>query len=108
MCVIPHSDTSAASTFAKFSAAFAAGKTECQELLACIKWHVTARYVSVLIGVHISDELTADALDTMTMAFSLDVCPENHSFQRKWGKSTSFFSPDEERKRQYSVTDVPN
>lgn len=102
MCVIPHSDTSAASTFAKFSAAFAAGKIECKELLACIKWHVTARYVSVLIGVHISDELTADALDTMTLAFSLDVCPENHSFQRK------FFSPDEERKRQYSITDVPN
>lgn len=37
VCVMPPSDTSADFVFAKFSAACAAGKTECKELLACIK-----------------------------------------------------------------------
>ena len=71
-CAISHKasncDMSAAFTVAKFS-----------KVLASIKWYLTARYASVLIEVHISDvKLTANAFDTIALAFSLDVCTHMH------------------------------
>jgi len=75
---MPYSDVCLALTLAKFAALCASVKcstpktTECKEVLASMKWHVTARWVSVLMELHISDvKLTTDAFKTTALAFSL-------------------------------------